>query len=221
MRIPDVVARQPEWTEEEFRRFLDEGRWIGEIELRRKDGTLVEAEASATRVEGEPGPIYVSVVRDLTGRRQIEDERAELLARERAAQAQAEAARQRVRLVSDASELLAVSSGFPGALVRLANLMVLEVADLCLIDVVDESGALNRVAAVHANQSKQPLVDRLTRRYSPRPEMPDPVTTTFLTGRAAGSHRRCRSEPCGKPPGTTTITGRCGPSGCSRSSRFR
>ena len=39
MRVADVVAQQREWTEDEFRRFLDEGRWTGEIELRRKDRT--------------------------------------------------------------------------------------------------------------------------------------------------------------------------------------
>lgn len=182
MRIADVVANQPEWTETEFRLFLDEGRWTGEIDLRRKDGTLVEVEASATRVEGSPGPVFVSVLRELTGRRRIEAERAELVAREREARLQAEAARQRVRLVSDVSQMLAVSDVYPGALIRLADLMVLEVADMCLIDVVDETGALSRVAAVHANQSKQSLVDRLGRRYSPRPEMSDPVTLTFLTG---------------------------------------
>jgi serine phosphatase RsbU (regulator of sigma subunit) len=121
-------------------------------------------------------------LRDLTARKQMDEERAELVVREREARAQAEAARQQVRLVSDVSELLAASSVYPGTLIRLANLMVREVADLCLIDLVDEAGALSRVAAVHANQAKQALVDGLARRYSPRSEMSDPVTRTFLTG---------------------------------------
>ena len=182
MRVADLVAQQREWTEEEFRRFLDEGRWTGEIELRRKDGSVVDVEVTAARVEGAAAPIHVSTLRDLTDRNRGRAERAELLAREQEARAQAEAARQRVRLVSDVSELLAVTWEYPGALIRLANLLVREVADLCLIDIVDEAGVLSRVAAVHANQSKQPLADRLARRYSPRPEMPDPVTRTFLTG---------------------------------------
>jgi PAS domain S-box-containing protein len=182
MRVADLVAQQREWTEDEFRRFLDEGRWTGEIELRRKDGSVVEVEATAGRVDGAGGPIHVSTLRDLTDRNRARQERAELLAREREARGQAEAARQRVRLVSDASELLAVAFEYPGALIRLANLMVLEVADLCLIDIVDERGVLIRVAAVHANQSKQALADRLARRYSPLPGMSDPVTRTFLTG---------------------------------------
>jgi PAS domain S-box-containing protein len=182
MRVADLVAQPREWTEEEFRRFLDEGRWTGEIELRRKDGSVVDVEVTAARVEGAAAPIHVSTLRDLTDRNRGRAERAELLAREQEARAQAEAARARVRLVSDASELLAVTSEYPGPLIRLANLMVLEVADLCVIDIVDESGALVRVAAVHANQSKQPLADRLARRYSPRAGMSDPVTRTFLTG---------------------------------------
>jgi PAS domain S-box-containing protein len=182
MRIPDVVAAQPQWTEEEFRHFLEQGHWRGEIELRCKNGSLVEVEASATRVEMESGPVYVSALCDLTGRKRLQEERAELRRAEQEARVQAEAARQRVRLVSDVSELLAVSLEYPGTFVRLAELIVREVADLCFIDIVGESGAIGRVAAVHASQSKQTLAERLGREYPPRPRSSDPIAKTVLTG---------------------------------------
>jgi PAS domain S-box-containing protein len=182
MRFVDVVAAQPEWTEEEVRRFLDQRRWTGEMQLRCKDGSLVRIGISATRVDEEPGPIYVSVLRDVTDRKQIREERAELLRAEREARAQADAARHRVHLVSAVSELLAVSLDYPGTFLRLAELMVREVADLCLIDMVDEYGAISRVAAVHASQSKQALADRLGREYPPVPGSSHPVAKTLLTG---------------------------------------
>jgi serine phosphatase RsbU (regulator of sigma subunit) len=142
----------------------------------------VKVEASATSIETESGAIYVSALRDLTDRKQLEQERKRLLRAEHDSRVQAEAARQRVRLVFEASELLAVSLDYPDALVRLAELMVREVADLCLVDMVDESGTISRVAAVHANQSKQVLAERLERDYPPRRGSSDPVAMTLLTG---------------------------------------
>jgi PAS domain S-box-containing protein len=184
MSIAEVVAA-PQWKDE-FRDLLEQGPWRGEIELRCKDGSLVQVEASATAIEMKSGPIYVSALRDLTDRKRLQEEHAKLLRAEQEARAQAEAARRRVRLVSDASELLAVSLDYPGTFVRLAELMVREVADLCLIDMVDESGTITRVAAVHASQSKQNLTERLGRDYRPRTRSSgssDPVVRTLLTGK--------------------------------------
>ena len=182
MSIAEVVAAPPQWTEEAFGDLLEQGHWKGEIELRRRDGSGVQVDASATAVEMESGPIYVSALRDLTDRKRLQEEREELLRAEQEARAQAEAARRRVRLVSDASELLAVSLDYPRTFVRLAELMVREVADLCLIDMVDESGTISRVAAVHASQSKQALTERLRWEYPPRERSSDPVVRTLLTG---------------------------------------
>lgn len=182
MRIADVVSAESGWTEQEFRRFLEQGDWRGEVDLRCKDGSLVHVEALASTIEMESGPLYVSALRDLSDRKRLEGERAEALHAEQEARAQADAARQQVRLVSDASELLAISLDYPGTLVRLAELMVREVADLCLIDLVDEAGAISRAAAVHANQSKQPLADRLAQEYPPTPGGRDPINRTLATG---------------------------------------
>src|SRR5579884_2092691 len=79
MGIADVAASGRLWTEVEFNRFLQAGYWQGELELRRKDGTLVPVEARATRVEVPGGTSYVSVLRDVTERRRAEEERARLL----------------------------------------------------------------------------------------------------------------------------------------------
>ena len=130
------------------------------------------------------GPaIYLAAIRDLSDRKRLIEEGAELARAEAEAQAQAEAARQRVRFVSDVSELLAVSLDFPATLVRLAELVVREIADLCLIDLVQESGTIERVAAVHANSSKQGLAEQLFA-YAPRLGNSHPVARALATGEA-------------------------------------
>jgi PAS domain S-box-containing protein len=197
MTVLDLVAADPGWADEEFRRFIDQERWTGEVDLRRKDGSLVQVDVSATRVDtGSGGPaIYLAAIRDLSDRKRLLEEGAELVRAEAEAQAQAEVARQRVRFVSDVSELLAVSLDYPATFVRLAELVVREIADLCLIDLVHESGTLKRVAAVHANSSKQPLAASLGD-YAPRPGSSHPVARALATGEAqvfSGSARTLRA----------------------------
>ena len=124
-----------------------------------------------------------AAIRDFSDRERFIEERAELLRAEAEAQAQAEAARQRVRFVSDVSELLAVSVDYPATLVRLAELVVREVADLCVIDLVQESGRVERVAAVHASSAKQALAEQL-RDYAPRLRNSHPVARALASGEA-------------------------------------
>ncbi len=72
LQADDVVAVEPTWTREEFDRFASEGKWQGQLELRRKDGSLVPVEAHATVVQLPDGPVYLSVIRDISERKQLE-----------------------------------------------------------------------------------------------------------------------------------------------------
>ena len=72
LRVVDVVAYQPAWTEAEWERFQREGAWTGEVELRHKEGHLVPVEAHASRVELPDGAVFASVMRDINDRRQVE-----------------------------------------------------------------------------------------------------------------------------------------------------
>lgn len=83
-RIEDIVAAGSAWTAAEFQRFLETGRWQGELSLLRKDGVLIHTEARASRIELSGGPVYLSVLRDISARRENEAERDRLL-RERSA----------------------------------------------------------------------------------------------------------------------------------------
>jgi len=72
LRVEDVAADGPEWTQDEFERFRRDGRWHGEMELRRKDGSRVPVEAVATVVDLPQGPVYLSTVRDVSDRKRAE-----------------------------------------------------------------------------------------------------------------------------------------------------
>lgn len=72
MTFRDLVAQGPTWSGLEFAAHAEGGRWRGEIELRRKDGTRVAVDANAAQVGLPTGPAYLAVLRDLTERRQQE-----------------------------------------------------------------------------------------------------------------------------------------------------
>jgi PAS domain S-box-containing protein len=72
LRVADIVAYQPAWTDAEWERFQHDGVWDGEVELLHKDGHLIPAEVRASRVELPDGAVFASVMRDISDRRQIE-----------------------------------------------------------------------------------------------------------------------------------------------------
>lgn len=62
MRVSDIVPS--ERTEAEFARFASEGYWRGEVEMRRKDGSIVTVESRATTAETAEGVWGVAILRD-------------------------------------------------------------------------------------------------------------------------------------------------------------
>ena len=72
LRVEDIVASEQAWTKEEYASYLDTNRWVGELELRHKDGTIMPVEARATVVQLPTGKVYLSAVRDITERKHLE-----------------------------------------------------------------------------------------------------------------------------------------------------
>jgi PAS domain S-box-containing protein len=72
LRIADIVAYQPAWTDAEWERFQRDGVWDGEVELLHKQGHVIPVEARASRVELPDGAVFASVMRDISDRRQVE-----------------------------------------------------------------------------------------------------------------------------------------------------
>ncbi len=87
---------------EEIMAELRAGRgWSGEFVVRRKDGTPFPVMVTDTPVHDEQGNLVgiIGVSTDITERKQVEEERAQLLLREQAARAEAEAAQARLAAI--------------------------------------------------------------------------------------------------------------------------
>jgi len=125
-----------------------------------------------------------SFLRALTQQCSLALERTNLYARERRARAEAEAARARLTFLLEATTVLSSSLDFPETLEELGRVAVSGLADICLIDVLSEEGTISRVAAVHADPSKQELTLRLREKFAPDPSGSHPAVTVMRTGRS-------------------------------------
>src|SRR5581483_6369374 len=103
-----------------LRRFADPDRAAAagrrlEVEALHRNGDRVPVELTVIRVDAPGEPLITGFVRDVSERRRVDIERERLLEAEQTARASAEAAWQRLRLVSDVSELLASTFSYPEA----------------------------------------------------------------------------------------------------------
>ncbi|RCJ26002.1 hypothetical protein A6770_26915 [Nostoc minutum NIES-26] len=72
----------------------------------------------------------------------------------------------RQRFLAQASSILASSLDYQTTLASLARLVVPEIADWCVVDIIDDDRSVRRVAAAHTERSKQKLVEQL-KNYPP------------------------------------------------------
>ncbi|WP_169303210.1 SpoIIE family protein phosphatase [Acidothermus cellulolyticus] len=146
------------------------------LELTLADGRIVETYGAP--ITDESGTLLGRVwyVHDATERRAAEAHRDRLL-RELAAVQRAQ------QFLLDASTVLARVSGFSESLHALAAAAVPALGDICIVDVlVDDGRRIERVAAVHADPTAQPLVDDLRRRFPPRLDGDNPAAQVLRDG---------------------------------------
>ena len=60
------------WIGDQFAALLATGEWRGEVDVRRKDGTLLPLDVHVTRLESPDGPVLISTARDISERRAVE-----------------------------------------------------------------------------------------------------------------------------------------------------
>src|SRR5688572_24463514 len=108
-------------------------------------------------------------------------ENALLLEREQRARADAERAHLDAGFLATASTMLGSSLDYATTLRRLAELAVSRLADWCVIDLVGENGALQRLATAHADPAKADLAARLAA-YPPGPNPANPVERVLAAG---------------------------------------
>jgi signal transduction histidine kinase/ActR/RegA family two-component response regulator len=83
--------------------------------------------------------------------------------------------------LAEIGTLLASSLDYEETLQRLARHCVPVLADLCVIDVLDEGGAIRRVAAAHARPGQEARAAEV-RRFAPDPDGAHPVARVLRTG---------------------------------------
>jgi PAS domain S-box-containing protein len=126
-----------------------EGSWEGEVQNRRKDGTLF---ITAARVSALPfgGKLHwLCVQQDVTEQKQAERERAESYQFTEQLYEQTRLAEQRAAFLALASEVLASSLDREEILRCLPQLAVPTLGDWCAVDEVTPDGKVRRVSMAH------------------------------------------------------------------------
>jgi two-component system phosphate regulon sensor histidine kinase PhoR len=137
-----------------------------EYRLLARDGRAIWVrEDSATVRDANGDPLYVQTfLRDIGDLKRGEDRRGSLEAAEREAVSESAERRSRLELLRRVGNDIAVSAELDAAFARAAELVVVDLADWCVIDVVDESNELRRVAAargalIRADGARSPADD--------------------------------------------------------------
>jgi PAS domain S-box-containing protein len=101
---------------------------------------------------------------DLTERRTAEQASHDLI-REQAARAEAVAGEKRAALLSEAGRLLGSALRYEATLTSIARLAVSDIAEYCIVDVVEKDGELRRIDVAHPDlETRDPLREYLATR---------------------------------------------------------
>lgn len=159
VKMTDLVS--PEDRELVARR-LSEGR-TGAYEARvlRKDGTTFPAQITPRFADYRGRRVRVTSVLDISERRKGEDT---------------------LRFFNDASAVLSSSLDYQSTLASVARLSVPFLADWCAVDVIGESGQVERLAVAHEDPEKVALAHELQERYPADPEAGFGVPRVLRTG---------------------------------------
>jgi PAS domain S-box-containing protein len=87
-----------------------------------------------------------------------------------------------VAFLAEASKAFSESLSYERTLQNVARVLVPAFAEWCTLHAVGDDGRLERVAAVHADPDKEPLVQELSERYPPREGTAGGVLEVLVTG---------------------------------------
>jgi PAS domain S-box-containing protein len=116
-------------------------------------------------------------------RKQVEEERVQLLQREQVARADAEAAERRLSFLAEASAQLASSLDYEATLANVARLAVPKLADYCAIDMLSDDGTIRSLEIADIDPQKEAIGRELQAANPVDPESDNPVAQVMRTGR--------------------------------------
>ncbi len=179
LRAPSTLAS----LSQQFQQAEQQGI-LFETVHRRKDGSEFSVEVSAQSAVIGNEKAVLSVIRDITERKQAELEREQLLVREKAARELAEAAEYRASFLAEASTTLTSSLNYEFTLKSVAQAVVPTLADWCAIDILKEDGTLERLATTHIDPAKVQWGMELHRRYPPNLNALQGIAQVLRTGQS-------------------------------------
>jgi PAS domain S-box-containing protein len=116
-------------------------------------------------------------------RKQVEEERVQILAREQTARAEAEAAERRLAFLAEASAQLSASLDYEVTLSNVARLAVPRLSDYCAIDVVNEDNQVRSLELADVNPEKEEIGRQMHEDHPVDPESNHPVAQVLRSGR--------------------------------------
>ncbi len=121
------------------------------------DGSLVAVSWTSTPLShGDRVDGAVVLFRGAVDQQRVEQQRTHALQAERLQRALMETAHQRLLVLAEITQALSSTLDAQEALARLTRLIVPRLADWCVVNRVDESGALHRVAVAHRDPAIAP-----------------------------------------------------------------
>ena len=123
-------------------------------------GATRSAEMRVVESEWDGMPARIASLRDITERKQVE-ENARQLIREQSGREAAEAQAQTLRFLADATTSLSSSLDYATTMAALAHLCVGRIADWAVVYATDDAGALQRLAVAHCDPSRAGIAREL------------------------------------------------------------
>src|SRR5215216_1402640 len=162
MTLYDIVAADRKSIDANIQRVLEQNNtFVGERKYRRKDGSLMDFEVSASVILRNGRKTLCVVAHDVTERKKNEEAQ---------------------RFLAEASASLSSSLDYRATLARVARLAVPYLADWCAIDILEEDASLDRLALTHQDPEKVALARELEERYPPDLEAQRGVPQVLRTG---------------------------------------
>lgn len=93
-------------------------------------------------------------------------------------------ATQTLQFLAEASTRLASSLDYEATLASVAQLAIPTLADLCLIDMVEDDSLMRRLVTAHANPTQAAFMKTSLHQYPPSPDKPHPALLALQTGRS-------------------------------------
>ncbi len=128
--------------------------------------------------------LTVVLIADRVRRARDDREHARRVQRDQADRAQRSMAARRAAFLAHASEVLASSPDYETTLGAVANLAVPQIADLCVVDILNDVGQFKALAVAHVDPGKAQLVRELRRMYPLDPAAPFGPPRVLRIGRS-------------------------------------